>query len=84
MIIAPTAFTTHIMEGVGVRRDPQSAIKWWKQAADQDHPAALFNLGLVYLQGTGVERDTHLGLQYVIKSSEQGHPPAIELLNSLK
>ncbi|KAF9112730.1 hypothetical protein BGX30_007211, partial [Mortierella sp. GBA39] len=44
--------------GREVHRDHQAAMDWYIKAADQDHPRARFNIGLLYDQGhDGVPQD---------------------------
>ncbi len=38
--------------------DRMEAIKWYKMAADQDYPAALYHMARCYAFGVGVERDS--------------------------
>ena len=44
-------------EGHGVPQDHAEAAKWYRLAADQRHPQAQYNLGLLYATGEGVEQD---------------------------
>ena len=42
----------------------EEALKWWKMAADQGLPNALFSLSRVYSAGKGVPRDLSLSYAY--------------------
>ena len=42
--------------GVGVRRDVEEAVSYWKMAAGNGEPLAQTNLGYCYEAGVGVER----------------------------
>lgn len=51
----------------------EEAMKWWKLAADQGYPSALYNLSGLYLQGKGAPRD--LSLAYAYYKLSQRAPP---------
>ena len=38
-------------------RNYAEALKWYKKAAEQEHPQALYKMGVMYEKGTGVRRD---------------------------
>jgi TPR repeat protein len=41
----------------GVQQDYETAVKWWRRAAEQGYADAQFNLGAMYDFGTGVLKD---------------------------
>src|SRR6185369_6003768 len=43
--------------GLGVAKDIQYALFWYRLAAKCNHPEALFSLALFYANGEGVEED---------------------------
>jgi uncharacterized protein len=43
--------------GLGVPRDQTQAAAWYSKAADQGHPVAQYNLGVIYERGQGVTQD---------------------------
>ncbi|MFQ5672316.1 MAG: tetratricopeptide repeat protein, partial [Nitrospinales bacterium] len=43
--------------GLGVQKDYQQAVKWYRLAAEQGVAWAQFNLGLMYHEGQGVQQD---------------------------
>lgn len=43
--------------GMGVPHDPSEAVKWYKKAADQNDPPALFELAAMYELGEGTSID---------------------------
>ena len=45
------------MTGAGVPQEYTEAARWLREAAEQDHPAAQFNLGLLYETGQGVTQN---------------------------
>jgi len=44
--------------------NPEEALKWWKMAADQGYPNALFSLSRAYSAGKGTPRDLSLSYAY--------------------
>jgi hypothetical protein len=44
--------------------NPEEALKWWKMAADQGYPGALFSLSMAYSGGKGTPRDLSLSYAY--------------------
>lgn len=46
------------------QENPEEAVKWWKMAADQGYPKALYNLSGSYFQGKGVPKDLALAYAY--------------------
>ncbi|MES2196410.1 MAG: tetratricopeptide repeat protein [Pseudomonadota bacterium] len=44
--------------------NPDEALKWWKAAADQGYPGALFRLSMAYSAGKGTPRDLSLSYAY--------------------
>ena len=44
-------------EGLGRAEGAGTALSWFQRAAEQDHPLALFNLGVLYWKGELVGRD---------------------------
>jgi cell division septation protein DedD len=63
--------------------DQANALKWLKQAADQDEPRAMLVYGTALYNGTGVTQDPVLGYAYVRRSAAQGLGPAKETLAQL-
>ena len=43
--------------GQGVPQDYTQAVFWWRKAADQGDPEAMYNLGAMYSTGKGVPQD---------------------------
>ncbi len=41
--------------GIGVERDYQEALKWFRKAAKQGHAGAQYELGFIYDKGQGVQ-----------------------------
>jgi TPR repeat protein len=58
-------------------RDPGQAAYWYRQAADQGHAEAQFNLGRLYSSGQGVKRDEEQAARLASASASRGNPPAM-------
>ncbi|KPJ92877.1 MAG: hypothetical protein AMJ55_09085, partial [Gammaproteobacteria bacterium SG8_15] len=42
--------------GFGVKADSDEAVRWYKEAADQDHQLAQLKLGIMYILGDGARQ----------------------------
>ena len=51
----------------------EEAVKWYRRAAEQEHPEAQYELGLRYKYGSGVEKDETEAVKWYRKAAEQGH-----------
>lgn len=69
---------------LGVKKDYEKAIFCFQQAADQNHPEALWHLGICYAVGTGVEKDIEKAKGYMKRSADLGYEPAQTFLDELK
>jgi tetratricopeptide (TPR) repeat protein len=58
-------------EGIGVRRDPAEAIRWFRRAADQGDATAQKYLGDIYRQGSAVRTDLREAMKWYLKAAEQ-------------
>ena len=58
---------------LGFQKDMSRAAELWTEAADLGSVAALFNLGLVYINGTGVQQDKAKGALLYEKAAMLGH-----------
>ncbi len=66
-----------IIEGHGMPQDAGQAAYWYRQAADQGHTEAQFNLGRLYSSGQGVKRDEEQAARWTSASASRGNPPAM-------
>jgi len=48
-------------EGTDILQDKAEAVKWYQKAAEQGHPGAQLNLGVMYWKGDGVAKDLKRG-----------------------
>ena len=54
---AQTLLAEIYARGLGVRRDPEQAARWYKSAAEQGNPDAQFQYALLLIDGRYVEKD---------------------------
>ena len=57
-----------LCKGIGTALDPAEAVEWFRKAADQDCPAAFYELGVCYENGDGVARDPDEALAWYRKA----------------
>lgn len=68
---------------LGVPRDMEKAVDWYKKAADHGQTDALIILGLMYLNGDEVKQDQAAGLRYLRSAVDNKRSgPAAALLSS--
>jgi hypothetical protein len=58
--------------GPGVPQDYAEAVRWCRKAAEQGHPGAQFQLGVMYEMGLGVTQDWAEAVRWYRKAAEQG------------
>jgi hypothetical protein len=58
--------------GGGVIEDYTLAVYWYRQAAEQGHAKAQYNLGLMYESGRGIAKDDTQAVYWFRKAAEQG------------
>jgi TPR repeat protein len=56
----------------GVAKDAVAAVKWFRQAAEQNHPAAQSNLGVCYERGDGVAKYEVEAYKWDLLAAAQG------------
>jgi TPR repeat protein len=66
----------HCASGDTEAQDFAAAARWYLKAAQQQHPLAQFNLGLLYAHGQGVPRDDAQALEWIRRSAHQGNAEA--------
>ncbi len=62
--------------GMGVDKDDELAVFWWRKAAEQGEATAQSLLGLKYQEGRGVAKDYEKAAFWWRKAAEQGMPQA--------
>ncbi|HVU62812.1 MAG TPA: tetratricopeptide repeat protein, partial [Phycisphaerales bacterium] len=71
-------------EGLGTRRDPAAAARWYEYGANAGDPVAMFNLGLCLRDGDGVRANRAAARKWLLKASRLGHTRAREALERLR
>ena len=70
--------------GLGVSRDYNEAVKWYRKSAEQGDADSQCNLGHMYAQGLGVQKDYYEAEKWTKKSAEQGNAQAKKNLKTIK
>ena len=70
-------------QGIGVAKDEQQAIVWYKKSAQQGNSNAQFNLGVLYENGRGSAVDFAQANKWYRKAAAQGDALAIGNLGML-
>jgi TPR repeat protein len=63
-------------EGLGVRRDKETAFGWYEKAAQLDYVPALYRVGVYAHEGFGTSRDAVRGLSWILRVPEIRRPRA--------
>ena len=58
--------------GIGVLKDEEEEVKWYRLAADQGHAEAQQNLGVMYDNGQGVLKDFKQAVKWYRKAADRG------------
>jgi len=61
---------------LGLSKDEKQAIVWYEKAAEQNYPAAQYNLGIKYFKGCGVEKDNTKSVYWYLRAAEKGSADA--------
>ena len=72
---AKTSLGMFYEHGTGVSRDDATALKWYREAADEDS-TAMYCVGRFYAEGKGVAKDINLATQWMTKAAQGGDPDA--------
>lgn len=64
-------------DGVGVEKDEQTAVYWYKLSAAQGHARGQGILGFCYGEGFGVDKDEYEAMRWYRLAAEQGESVAI-------
>ncbi len=60
-------------DGLGVAKNYEESVKWYRKAAGQGHAEAQFRLSLMYIYGYGVDANRTLARHWLERAAEQGH-----------
>jgi TPR repeat protein len=72
-----------LMTGVGVLKNSELAVGWFKRAADQNYPAGMYQLGLAKIAGMGTAQDEAGGMVLIKKAAAAGDQEARGFLTEL-
>jgi hypothetical protein len=76
--------------GLGVKKNPEKAVKWYRLAAEQGDAAGQYGLGTMYAAGEGVPQDYNVALKWFNLAAAQGDKALLaigvtkELIGQLK
>ncbi|RHZ64398.1 hypothetical protein Glove_325g2 [Diversispora epigaea] len=84
IVDAQFRYALSLVNNPPVKFDREIFLKYMTKAADNNNPAAQFNLGEVYLHGKlGNKKDKEFGIKYLKLAALNNHPKAKELLEKL-
>lgn len=70
------------LEGNDVSKNPEEAVRWFRQAARQGDDESIFQLGRCYAEGIGIEKDSETAKKYLRRAAAHGHSEAARLLGA--
>ena len=59
-------------KGIGVPKDSVVAVRWFREAADQNYARGQVGLGMAYANGDGVPKDSMEAVEWYRKAANQG------------
>ena len=71
-------------KGIGVAKDYEKAMLWFRQGAEVDHPYSLYSLGFCYEKGQGTEADRGTALYYYRRAAALGSASGKKALERLE
>ena len=66
--------------GKGVAMDLAEAFEWYKKAAAENFPTAIYNLGVCYANGSAVAVDEGKAFKHFLSAANMGSPKAQKAL----
>ena len=66
-----------LCESTDADTDLESAVHWWREAAQQGSAEAQYTLGQRYASGAGTEPDPLKSMSWTMRAAEQGHAEAL-------
>jgi hypothetical protein len=73
---AQNAMGSMYKQGLGVPKDDNTAVKWYRLSAENGEKRGQFSLGLMYASGKGVPLDYKTALKWWTLAAKQGHARA--------
>lgn len=74
--IAQTKLGLIYAKGLGIPRNPRTALSWFKKAAAQGNAEAKYCIGVVYDLGDGVQKDPVAAVSWYREAAEKGYDKA--------
>lgn len=71
-------------KGLGVKKDYQESLKWYRLSAKQNNASSQYALGVMTMNGQGVSRNYEKGMHWFELSAKNGHAEAIKTIKVLK
>jgi len=62
--------------GDGVPKDPQTSLAWYGKAAAKNHPEALYDLALHYLEDKTNRASLQMAHEFMVRAAQMGHREA--------
>jgi TPR repeat protein len=63
-------------EGLGARQSLKTAFRWWRDAAEQNHAGAQYNIAVMYKDGLGVRKNSEEAVKWLNLAAAQGNTDA--------
>ncbi len=73
-----------LIQGAGIKRDPQNGVKWLKKAADMGDSSAMLMLGDLHHNGVAVSKNGKQALRYYQMAADAGNETAAKRLQKYK
>lgn len=74
------SYADFLLNGCGVKADPEKAKKYYEMAEKAGDVMATFILGTLYFEGKGVKKDDKKSREYFEKAARFNHPEALKNL----
>lgn len=72
-VMAQCDYGVYLINGKGVDKDEETALKYWKKSAESDFPPAMHKVGVCHFKGIfGAEQDNQKAFEYFTKAAEGG------------
>ena len=72
-----------VMNGIGVFKDPEAAVGWFKLSADQKYPSGMYYFAMAKIAGLGTPMDEKGGMALMRRAAEAGEPRAKDFLTQI-
>ena len=70
-------------KGIGVNRNYDTALFWYRKSAELNNANGMFNIGLCYHEAWGVPRNYDSSLKWYLKAAELGHEIAMRNIGGM-